>query len=296
MVRIRDVTHEGLAAVELVHAGMRLIAIHELGPRIAWFGRAGGDNLLYWDPTGAERRGPWTLRGGHRLWLTRPLADETEETYTPDDAPCRVRRLVDGVALTAPPDPHRLEKTLVIRAAPRGFAIDHRLRNASDLLWSGGLWALTCTRPRRGVHYGVPLGGDGSWDVFAIVVPRRWAGHTSRVADPQLQLGEDCLVVRPRGVECKRMIQAPRGLIGMTAGDLSFVKHAPYDEAATYPLATNVAFYVAPDNRMVELETMGPIRTLAPGATLRHVETWRLVAAIDWARWRPPVTRAARVA
>ena len=286
---LRDVTFDGLAAVELIHAGARLVVVHEVGPRIAWFGPEGGDNLLFWDASGEHRRGPWRLRGGHRVWVTRPLADETEETYAADDGPCQVRRLRDGVAIAAPPDVHHLVKGLAIRARPGGFVVDHLVTNASDMLWSGGVWALTCTRPRKGTTYGIPLGDDGPWDVFAIVVPRRWGGHTARVADPQLQLTEDCLVVKPRGVEAKRMIQAPRGTIGMTdpGARRAFVIRAAYDRHASYPLACNLAFYVGPKNFMVEMETMGPIRQVRPGETLDHGELWSLEPPIDWARWRP---------
>ena len=38
--------------------------------------------------------------------------------------------------------------------------LDHFLRNESDMLWSGGLWALTCTVPSKGSTYTLPL-GDG---------------------------------------------------------------------------------------------------------------------------------------
>ena len=43
---------------------------------------------------------------------------------------------------------------------------------------------------------------------------------------------------------------------------------------ARYPLGTNIAVYLGPASFMVELETMSPIVTLVPGASLRHVEHW----------------------
>lgn len=44
-----------------------------------WFGALGRANLLFWDDAGEHTRGPWRLYGGHRLWTTRPDADESEE-------------------------------------------------------------------------------------------------------------------------------------------------------------------------------------------------------------------------
>ena len=288
-LQIRDVTFDGLAAIELVHAGIRMIVIHEVGPRIAWFGPLRGDNLLFWDAADERRRGGFHLRGGHRVWATRPVADETAEAHLLDDGPCRIRRLRDGVAIAAPPDVDHLVKVMVVRARPGGFMIDHLVTNAGDLMWTGGVWALTCTQPRRGVTYGVPLGDDGAWDVFALVIPRRWGGHTSPVADPQITLTDDCLVLRPRGHETKRMIQAPRGLIGMTdaGAGLSFVKHAAYDRSAVYPYGTNLALYAGPDSYMVAMETLGPIREVLPGETIDHGEAWTLARPIDWRAWQP---------
>ncbi len=275
--RYRTIDHLGQPAIELVAHGDRLVAVHGVGPRIAWFGAPRGDNLLFWDDAGAHRRGAWQLRGGHRLWTTRPGADEAEDTYATDNAPCRIRRLRDGVAIHAPADAARLEKSLVIRAGARGWTIEHRLRNAGDMLWSGGLWGLTCTRPSRATRYAIPLGGGPpAWDVVTLVIPRRWGGgHTSRLVDPQLTLTEDELRATPRGAEAKRLVRAPRGTLIMRDPERgTFTKTSDFDPHAAYPHASNVAIYLAPGRFMVELETMSPIRTIAPGEILSHVERW----------------------
>lgn len=277
VIRINAVEHAGLAAIELVEARTRLVIVHAVGPRIAWFGALGRGNLLYWDDAGQHTRGPWRLYGGHRLWTTRPDAEETEETYAPDNDPCRVRELADGVAIVAPPDSSQIEKTLTVRARASGWVIEHRLRNVGDMLWSGGAWALTCTAPGASTRYHVPLGGgDERWDLFTMVVPRRWGGtHTSRIADPQFRIGDDEIVIRARGIEAKRMVYAPRGTLRMrdpVRGELT--KFAAPVRGAVYPLGTNVAVYLGPARFMVELETMSPIVKLVPGAWLRHVERW----------------------
>src|SRR3954468_18264193 len=141
MAKISAIQHQGHAGIELVDQTTRLVIVHDVGPRIAWFGQLGGASLLFWDELGAQARGAWRLYGGHRLWTTRPDADESEETYAADNDPCRVRELADGVAVTAPPDRSRIEKTMVVRARASGWSIEHRLRNTGDMLWSGGAWA-----------------------------------------------------------------------------------------------------------------------------------------------------------
>jgi hypothetical protein len=258
------------------------VIVHEVGPRIAWFGRERGDSVLYWDRRGAHRRGGWRMFGGHRLWLTRPGADESEETYAPDDAPCRVRVSRQRVVVTAPPDPQRLERGLAITARGGGFAIEHRVKNAGDMLWAGGLWALTCTAPGASTVYEVPLGDGSAWDLVTLVIPRAWGGgHTSRVDDPQIELGRDHLRLRPRGRETKRMIRAPQGVIAMNdrRRGIGFTKRAAFDANGSYPLDTNLALYASPRRAFVEMETMGPTRALPPGAATAHTEQWSLSAS-----------------
>ena len=269
---------EGEDAHELVHAGQRMVVVTSIGPRISWFGYVGGRNLLYWDTAGKKQRAEWRLRGGHRLWLTRPGADESEETYDPDNAACRVREVVAGLRVIALPTHARIEKTLTVRASGPGWRISHRIRNVGDMLWAGGIWALTCTSPERSTRYRIPLdGGSSDWDALTVVIPRRWGGgHSSRVEDSQLRLAEDALHIRASGREAKRMLRTARGALEMHDSRGHFTKSARPIAGGAYPLDTNVAVYLAPRAFMVELETMGPASTLAPGTSVDHDELWSL--------------------
>lgn len=276
--RIRAARYEELAAVEIEHADVCMTIVHEVGPRIVAFHHVGGDNLLYWDTINAHSYGEWRMYGGHRLWTTRPDADESEETFAPDNTPCTVRQIGDSVELTSAPTPARIEKTLNVTVADSVWTIEHRLRNTGTLLWAGGAWALTCTRPGPLTSYRIPLGGgSATWDVLTIAIPRRWAGHTSRLDDPQFVFDDDALNFRALGNEAKRMLSAPRGMIVMAdpaRGELT--KAAPL-RAGRYPRDTNLAVYLSPDAQLVELESMSPYETLVPGASLVHVETWSLL-------------------
>jgi hypothetical protein len=279
MLKITAVEHDGLPAVELVAGGTRLVVVHAIGPRIAWFGAVGSDNLLFWDFARRHGRGAWKLYGGHRLWTTRPDADEGEETYAPDNRACRVRSLRDGVAVSARCEATMLEKTLAIRARPSGWRIDHRVRNVGDMLWAGGAWALTCTLPSARTRYRIPLPPpEPGWDAVTIVIPRRWGGgHTSRVPDRQFNLTSNAIEIRPAGGEAKRMFGLPIGTLEMVdPARGAFTKHAPRAAGGAYPLGANLAVYLGPARFMVELETMSPIARLAPGESLVHTEQWTL--------------------
>lgn len=281
---IKRIIFEGLEAIELRTGAVRVVAITAQGPRIAFWGRPGGPNLLLWSP-GKYRRGNWDLMGGHRLWAARPGADEAEETYATDLAPCTVAIRPNGFTVTGALDP--LQKTrrgfTVTVVEGNRLAIDHFLRNESDMLWSGGLWALTCTVPSAKSTYTLPLGDGSSWDYATIVAFRTWGGGHGGVGfeDAQFKCTDDAFVLRPAGRENKRMLKADAGIMAWhdPRQKLLFAKQSDYVPEGNYPLGTNLALYVGPKNFMVEMETMGPAATLKPGQVLKHREIWLLANA-----------------
>jgi hypothetical protein len=134
--------------------------------------------------------------------------------------------------------------------------------------------------------FGIPLGDRRlTWDVVKMVLPRTWADHTARLNDPQIRFNEEFMIVEPQGVETKRMVWAPHGVIAMTWPEkkLSFLKRTQSNLRGRYPLDCNLAVYIGPDNFMVEMESFGEECNLQPGETATNVETWRLVDEIfDW--------------
>lgn len=283
-VTVRRMNFEGLDAIELRTPALRAVAITAKGPRLAFWGRPAGRNLLLWAP-GKCRRGAWDLMGGHRLWAARPGADEAEETYAADNQPCTVTERANGFTVTGALDPVlKIRRGFTLTAITQDrVTLDHFLHNESDMLWSGGLWALTSTVPSKQSTYTLPLGDGSAWDYATVVSFRTWGGGHGGVGfgDPQFKFTTDALVLKPSGRENKRMLKSDAGIIALhdPAQKLLFAKHAAYDAAGNYPLGTNLALYVGPKNFMVEMETMGPAATLKPGQRLKHRETWLLAAA-----------------
>ena len=281
MSNVTPTTIDSFEAVT-IHTGLvDLTAVHTIGPRIAALRVAGGDNLLLWKPA-QYTRGEWDLRGGHRVWVTRPGADENEDTYATDNGPCDVELIENGFRLTGAENPvNRTRRGMTITVIQdRVFRVDNFVTNTGDMLYSGGLWALTCTVPSPKTTYVIPLGDGSSWDAFSMVSFREWGGHgVGGFNDPQFETDTDVLRICPQGLENKRMIQSHHGIIAMSdaSRDVTFIKHATYQPNGLYPLNTNIAAYIGPDNFMVEMETMGPESTLKPGETQHHIETWTLV-------------------
>lgn len=289
-MQILKTTFDKLDAIEIKTARARMVIVTAVGPRIAHLsairGKSETRNLLFWDVPRKYKRKDWLLLGGHRIWGTRPLGDESEEAYTADNAPCKVRIGKRSVTITGPEmEAFGIHKTLSVKVLEdASFEVESSITNVGTLLWSGGAWALTATLATKGCTYGIPLGDGSNWDMIPIVIPKTWGGHTTLVNDPQVSLTEHCLVFEPKGREAKRMVQAPQGLIGMTDAveKISFLKHSPFNPDGRYPLNCNLAFYNGPGNFMTEMESMGAEKTLKPGETVRNTETWALRDAVDW--------------
>ena len=281
-------TYQDSEAVRITTDAIDLAAVTCCGPRICHLSLPGHENLLLWAP-GQYGRGDWDLKGGHRVWATRPGADENEDTYTPDNEPCEVQIdgnsvLITGAASTL----NGTRRGMQITAFDDGYVeVDNFIINDGPMLYSAGVWALTCTLPGEDAEYAVPIGDGSSWDAFTLVSFREWAGHgQGGFADDQIRITDDLVRLAPRGIENKRALQSHAGIIAMASPkrNVTFAKKAEFDPAGQYPLNTNIAFYIGPDNFMVEMETMGPECSLKPGQELHHVETWVLKntsAALD---------------
>lgn len=282
---ISRTTFCGANAVEIKTDALQLIVVTDFGPRIAFLGRPGGKNLLLWEP-GKHTRGEWDLRGGHRVWVTTPMADECEDTYVPDNGPCDLELLNTGVRVLGAECPiNATRRGLEIKVVnDTTVSVDNFLVNTGEMLYSGGIWALTCTLPHENAKYVIPVGDGSSWDAFTLVNFRTWAGHgEGGLDDHQFAVKNDLFTLSPQGKENKRMVQSHRGIIAMTnpVDKITFAKRMDFDPAGQYPLNTNTALYVGPDNFMVEMETMGPERTIKPGQDLHHVETWTLIDGVQ---------------
>lgn len=276
-------TFDGLDAVTLYTDRMKMVLVTGAGPRIAYLGvleegRARDKNLLYWNRDGMVR-GDWSLMGGHRVWLTRPLADESEDTYAGDGEPCAVVMEDACVTVTAPPHPFtRLERGIRVRVLDdMAFEVTNRITNTGALVYSGGVWSPTCINPQEKIIR-IPLGEEGaSWDMVRIVIPRVFAGNVTTVEDPQVTFEGNDMVVRSHGHVTKRCVSAPRGIISMEwpKEGLVFTKQADYVRDGNYPLGgCNVAVFIGENDWMGELETFGREQTVRPGETIENREVW----------------------
>ncbi|MBM4435671.1 MAG: hypothetical protein FJ029_00250 [Actinobacteria bacterium] len=252
---------------------VELTVVASVGPRILSLRFSGGENLLHEDVADL-RVGEWRLYGGHRF----TTAPESPASYVPDNAPCRVTEEDGGLSIVQPNAPNGLEKALRVKAGPggSGFELAHVLRNTGRQPWRGAPWAITGFGATGRVV--VPWGsGTDQWRTqmvrYLVHAGSPYADATSR----QWQPAADHFVIQPAGQRGKISLYTDRGWLALLRSDGTFVKHCPAIAPENDCLngGCNAEVYVGPD--YVELETLGPLTTLAPGQEVRHVERWHLL-------------------
>lgn len=258
-------------AYRLQMGDAEMIVVTEVGPRILSLRVTGGPNLLYVDPsTAGQGQGDvaWHIYGGHRIWVS----PESEDAYAPDNAHCAVQVSADGLSAVAPPDPDtKLSKRLTVRADGDRFIVESAVRNTSDFVAAGAVWALTCVVPQGVIAF--PWGTGGRWAVKRIQWWTAWAGHSSNVRSQQYQAGPDLFVLRPTGEEGKVGTHSPEGWLALCRADATFIKSFTPDPFATYPDGgCSVEVYTCAS--FVEMETLSPQGIIAPGQELVHREVW----------------------
>lgn len=208
------------------------------------------------------------LRGGHRLWAAPEVPSVT---YQPDDAPCALARVDDGVRIEAPPDGAGIAKTLTITGVPDGWIVDHALTNRGRAPIRVAPWAISQFRPGGRVTLSFAGAGAGLQADRALVL---WP-YTDP-ADARLTVGSDTVEVEAsQGSPLKVGLAGSAGHIRYELDGVRVDTRISVDPLASYTdLGAAIQTYVC--DRFCEVETLGPTALLAPGASVSHREEWTI--------------------
>ena len=270
---------QGLECYLLANEHLKLLVARSVGPRILSLGFIEGENILAEVPdfvTESPGNGLFHFYGGHRLWHA---PEEPSRTYLPDDSPVEITPLENGLLVTQNTEVQTgLQKSLEIRlsAETAQVVITHHLTNH-------GLWPVTCapwaiTQLKTG---GVAILPQTQEDTG--VLPNRslvfWP-YTD-MSNLNVQWGRNYIVVNANmDAPFKVGFPNPRGWLAYWLNGMLFIKHAEYDERADYyDFGSSSECYC--NHRFIELETLAPIGTIAPGATVSHIELWNLYKGIE---------------
>lgn len=255
--------------VRLDGPGSSVVVATGFGPRVVGL-LVDGRNLFAELPDDVLEAGGqrYRLRGGHRLWAAPEVP---AVTYRSDDEPCAVTPNGGGLRVEGPADGAGLAKTLELAPTDDGWAVRHTIENRGAAPVAVAPWAITQLRPggRATLALGEP--GTGLQADRAVVF---WPYTDPEDARLQLSAG----AVHVDGGAGPPLKVGVAGGPGAGAYDLEGVRFSkritPAPDEPHADLGAAVQVYVHP--RFVELETLGPLRTVAPGEAAAHREEWIL--------------------
>lgn len=285
-VRVEKVTYGGWSnCYRISNAWMELIVTSDVGPRVLRCGFVGGQNLFkeFPEQLGQSGEGEFRARGGHRLWKA---PEDLGSTWIADNHAVEIAPNSDGLTAIAPVEAASgLQKQIDIHLAQSDCSatVKHRIRNCSETSIPLAPWALTVMAPGGLAIAGFPQRAQYP-DVLLATNPLVMWAYTD-FSDSRWKLMRKYLALR-QDANCRSPQKA--GLFGENSwacyllnGEL-FVKGTKADAGERYA-DFGCSLELFTNDEFLELETLGPLRTLAPGEMIEHVEQWSLHRGIQLA-------------
>ena len=247
----------------------------QFGIRIVHLSCMGMENLMYRQPEdlsdGLSTEHGWRIYGGHRFWQT----PESDLTYWPDNQPVRWNVEENGVMLVQEPDLwNGVQKSIHLRFQEDGtVALEHILRNVSDHPITTASWGVNTLAGggRAVVEFQDPEPG--------VFTPTRMVslwGETN-LHDPRLHFTANSLEAQhmPLNDYLKIGLYCSSGKVSLFNLGQHFELRFAARPLQEYPdFGCNFELYM--NQNVMELETLGVQRTLAPGQESGHMEFWKL--------------------
>ncbi len=263
-----------------------LVLTADVGPRIIRYGFKGGQNLFVELEADRGKTGgdAWRLYGGSRLWVA---PEDRVYTYAADNDPVAVEVCGNRVRAQAPVERTGVQKRIEVEMADRGTEAKVHYCLANRTIWPLRIapWVVTMmnpggvgitTLPPRGTHPEV-LAPTNPLVLFAFtdMSDARWSWLEKYVV-----LRQDRRKPDPEKIGLFN--PATRG--AYLRGRELFVKKLEAAAHEEYP-DMGSSFEMFTNDSTLELETLGPLRTIRPGETVEHLETWSLHRPVRVERW-----------
>jgi hypothetical protein len=254
-----------------------LVVTTDVGPRIIRYGFVGGQNMFVEiaEELGKSGESWWVMRGGHRLWASPEVKPDT---YALDNGPVEANIRGGAISLLQPVEPETgLQKAIALAYAPSGgVEVTHRIANKGKQSRRLAPWALSQMAqsgigivpfPPRGAHDEqlMPTNPLVMW-AYTCFSDKRWL-----FMNKYLGLRQDPTQPSPQKTGLFNRNTRAAYLLGP---DL-FIKRSQAEPNAAYP-DFHCSLEIFTNGDFLELETLGPLVDLAPGAVVEHVEHWSL--------------------
>ena len=266
----------GRPTLRIANGVIEVEVLVEAGPRIIGLRCVGSPtNLLAETPDlGWETAlGRFELLGGHRLWIA---PEDPESAAVPDSDGLVVEPLADGLRLTGPAELATgcvRSMEVHLDASLASLTVVHRVENRGPRSLELAPWAITQ----------LPLGG-------LALLPQRLAAGGQRTRpnrnlvlwpyssweDPRMRIRDGLVTIDAvSGAELKVGFLDDSGWVAYVRNGTALVRRfEPALDRAHPDLGCNVETYCGP--HYLELEVLGPIRLVEPGASTTLIERWEI--------------------
>lgn len=289
-VKIEKIDYRGWHnSYRISNGTVELVVLTDVGPRIIKYGFVGKNNVFREFDAEAGKTGEisWVGRGGHRLWIA---PEDKTETYALDNSPCTVNIKGTTFTVTGPVEKETgVQKQMVVRLADSGSMVEirHHIINRGAKPRKLAPWALS-QMAQGGTGFTAFPERRSHSDHLAPTNPLTMWGYTD-FSDPRWKFTPKYLILKQ---DPKNNSSQKAGLIRNTTfgayllGSDLFVKRSRADESMipNYP-DFGCSFEMYTDANILELETLGPLVTLKPGASVEHTEHWMLQADVKIPTW-----------
>ena len=269
--------------VQLSNGIIDLVATIELGPRIIRYGFTNGDNMFYEAKEGKSAigkeefsifgGGAWCLYGGHRLWHS---PEYKQRTYFPDNSEVYWERINNGIKLSPKEEKWvqiKKEIEVIINENDTHITLIHRITNTGAWEIEFAPWALTVMA--AGGKEIIPQ-TQRDTGLLGNRVLALWP--YTKMNDKRVYWGEKYITLEQnpnKSEPFKIGLSNEDGWAAYINKGNMFVKYYNHIENGVYP-DFGVSYETYTNDFMVEMESLGQLKKVAPGEAVEHVEEWKL--------------------
>lgn len=271
----------GFKCLQITNGTIKCLITVDVGPRIIYYGF--DKNILFVDKTReiykdgeffdknykpGER---WNIYGGHRLWKS----EEDLYTYNCDNYPVKVQHTTAGANfISSIQKCTSLLFELEVNMNKNGsLKVTHKITNKGTdtkniaawgitILTAGGLEILPMSNEKTGF---LPNRTISVWEY-------------TDLSDKRISFTGKYLKVKQRADNkspLKIGIKNTDGFGFYVVDDLVFIKKTNYEHGKLYPDA-NCNYETYTSDKIIEMETLSPFKSLEPGSTLTYEENWNI--------------------
>ncbi len=273
--------------LRISNGDVELVVTLDVGPRVIAYRRPSGFNVFknYDSMMGGTGEAEWQIRGGHRFWLA---PEDLTRTYFADNRPVKWEEIGPNAARITPPveAEYGIQKVMEVRLGASGTRVGVTLRvtNVGHAPTELAPWGPTVLAP-GGVEI-IPLPPKKNHPLHPKNArsPADFAPNQELILWPYFDFADTRWTFGAKYAFLRQDVNKGPTKIGLAhregwvaylnSGEL-FVKRFDYREGATYP-DRGTRYQTFSNEDMLEMETVGELVTLAPGASAELKESWEL--------------------